>query len=207
MAGNVILRSYLDLDNGALENTVNYSNDRNPLSQQYSSLRRFTKVVGGLLENTVDGTSLTKSFDPGHPENGIVFTLTMDEDGKNVEEGLRNRLISNANGVYTPETKKNSLVYNKSHEWVQYILEFGPDLKNPRYLAFFNIDDAPIYVCKCAKIDNVEENWKYSLVPFLTVLPGQSVGPMIFNPRYGNLFVVSDTDSTPQDLYVIAYNA
>lgn len=198
MAGSIVLRSYLDLVNGPLENTVNYSNDRDPITQQYSSLRKFTKRVGIL-----DGSTLEKVSNDSETNQSFVFKLAVDSDGQSVLTGIQNAMIQRANGNKVTESKGNSLVYNATEPWAQYVLDFGNDLTNPRYLAFFNLDSKPVYICKSAKL---AEN-KYTLVPFLKVLPNQSIGPIIFNPRYGLLFVASDNDDEEQDLYVIAYNA
>lgn len=207
MAGSVVLRSYLDLVNGPLENTVNYSNDREPIVQQYSSLRKFTKRIGKLLNDESDGESET--WDDNHPmkkvigSNGFVFEFNVSSGGQTTLGNVQNAMVERANGGNVPETSDNSLVYNANQPWAKYILDFGNDLKNPRYLAFFNLDSEPVYICKAAN----QSNDGYTLVPFLKVLPNQSIGPIIFNPRYGLLFVASDNKDEEQDLYVIAYNA
>ena len=198
MAGSIVLRSYLDLVNGPLENTVNYSNDRDPITQQYSSLRKFTKRVGIL-----DGSTLEKVSNDSETNQSFVFKLAVDSDGQSVLTGIQNAMIQRANGNKVTESRGNSLVYNATKPWAQYVLDLGNDLTNPRYLACFNLDSKPVYICKSAKLAET----KYTLVPFLKVLPNQSIGPIIFNPRYGLLFVASDNDDEEQDLYVIAYNA
>lgn len=210
MAGSVVLRSYLDLVNGPLENTVNYSNDREPIVQQYSSLRKFTKRIGKLVD---DGEDSEEEWDSSHPlekvgdSNGFVFKFNVSSEGEHSPQhiltNIQNAMVARANGGNVPETSDNSLVYHNTEPWAQYVLDFGNDLKNPRYLAFFNLDSEPVYICKAAK----KEANGYTLVPFLKVLPNQSIGPIIFNPRYGLLFVASDNKGEEQDLYVIAYNA
>jgi len=202
MAGSIILRSYLDLVNGPLENTVNYSNDRDPITQQYSSLRKFTKRVGQ-LKGTDNTAPLDKVENSSETNQSFVFTLAVNANGQNILTGIQNAMIKRANGNNVPEDSSNSLIYHATEPWAQYVLDFGNDLKNPRYLAFFNLDEKPVYICKACKKDTNG----YTLVPFLKVLPNQSIGPIIFNPRYGLLFVASDNNAEEQDLYVIAYNA
>ena len=203
MAGSILLRSYLDLVNGPLENTVNYSSDstgRKPIEQVYSSLRKFTKRVGTL---GTTGATLSKVSDVG--DKGLVFRLLADTRVRNIFNNMQNKMAALANGHKVVETSENSLVYHTDKEWSKYVLDFGNDLPNPRYLAFFNLDSKPIYICKSCKFD--AEGGYYDLVPFLTVNPNQSIGPIIFNPRFGLLFVVSENEDEEQDLYVIAYNA
>ena len=200
MAGNIVLRSYLDLVNGPLENTVNYStSDRNPIRQGYSSLRRFTKQVGKL-----DGDMMSRASSAV----GDYYSFVVPAAAHAVIGGLQNRMCARANGNSVEETQNNALVYHREAEWVKYVLDFGVDLPNPRYLAFFNLDDEPVYLCKAKKIEVPENsNCIYTLVPFLEVPAHQSIGQIIFNPRYGCLFCVSNNTQSDQDLYIVAYNA
>lgn len=205
MAGNIVLRSYLDLVNGPLENTVNYSNDRNPIPQTYTSMRKFTKRVGALalpIEKTaIEGNGFVFQL---HLLNSAGGSGATGSAAKDILDNIQNKMTALANGISVTETSANSLVYHQATDWSKYVLDFGNDLTNPRYLAFFNLDSQPIYICKAC---SVGPQGDYTLVPFLKINPNQSIGPIIFNPRFGLLFVVSDNTDEEQDLYVIAYNA